>query len=303
MAPYRSTLRLRVGGFTLAVRSPRPHKALAVSRRLRPFLARGGRDIELSLVEEPVPLPSRGEKLFDSGGIWRAYGHDRGLLYTFRPPPGPGPAARGVLVDAGRRRGTLFLPVTPYSRRPGFALSYPLEELLFQHHAARRGALVLHACGVARRGRGLVFCGVSGAGKTTTARLWARHRPSSRILSDDRLVLRRRARGPWRVFGTPWHGSGRHASAESAPLQAIFFLQAARATEVRRLPVPEAAARLLARSFPPFWDAPAIARALATCARAVRAVPAYELRFRPDRSAIEAVEVALAARRASGGAR
>jgi hypothetical protein len=259
--------------------------------------------MEISLVEEPVPLPTRGEKLFDSGGIWRAYGHGRRLLYTFRPPPGPGPPARGVLVDARRGRGTLFLPSTPYSRRPGFALSYPLEELLFQHHAARQGALVLHACGVVRRGRGLVFCGVSGAGKTTTARLWARHRRSSRILSDDRLVLRRRVRGGWRVFGTPWHGSGRHASPDSTPLEAIFFLRASRTTKARRLPAAEAAARLLARSFPPPWDAPAMRRALATCARAVRAVPAYDLRFRPDRSAIEAVEAVLAPRRSSERAR
>jgi hypothetical protein len=207
-----------------------------------------------------------------------------------------------VLVDAGRRRGTLYLPPTPFSRRRGFALSYPLEELLFQHHAARRGALVLHACGVARRGRGIVFCGVSGAGKTTTARLWARHRRSSRILSDDRLVLRRRG-GRWRVFGTPWHGSGRHASPESALLEAIFFLRASPTTTVRRLAAPEAAARLLARSFPPPWDAAAMERALETCARAVRAVPAYELRFRPDLSAIEAVEEALAAGRSSGRAR
>jgi hypothetical protein len=294
----RSTLRLRVGGFTLAVRSPRPHPALAVSARLRPFLARGGSDMELALVEEPVPLPSRDGKVFDSGGIWRAYRHRGGLLYTFRPPPGPGPAARGVLVDAERRRGTLFLPPTPLSRRPGFALSYPLEELLFQHHAAIRGALVLHACGIARGGRGLVFCGVSGAGKTTTARLWARHRRSSRILSDDRLVLRR-ARGGWRVHGTPWHGSGRHASPESAPVAAIFFLQASRTTGTRRLPAPEAAARLLARSFPPPWDRAAMARALSACSRAVRAVPAYELRFRPDRTAIEAVEAAIGARPSS----
>jgi hypothetical protein len=208
-----------------------------------------------------------------------------------------------VLVDERRRRGTLFLPATPYSRQRGFALSYPLEELLFQHHAARRGALVLHACGIAWKGSGIAFCGVSGAGKTTTARLWARHRRTARILSDDRLVLRRGGRGGWRVFGTPWHGSGKHASPRSAPLRALFFLQASRRTEVRRLDAPEAAARLLARSFPPPWDKVAIARALAACARAVRAVPAFELRFRKDRSAIDAVEEALAPGRSSGRAR
>ncbi len=218
--------------------------------------------------------------------------HGRRLLYTFRPPPGPGRPARGVLIDDGRRHGRLFLPPTAFSRRRGFALSYPLEELLFQHHAARRGALVLHACGIERHGRALVFCGASGAGKTTTARLWARHRSSARILSDDRLVLRPR-HGRVRVWGTPWHGSGRHASPRSAPLEAIFFLRASRRTATRPLARPEAAARLLARSFPPPWDGVAMARALATCEKAARAVPCFELRFRPDPSALEAVESAL----------
>src|SRR5262249_9390372 len=196
--------RLRVGGFTLAVRSACPHPGLAASSRVRPFRARTGSDIALELVEADVPAAA-GRPLFDSGGILRVFGHGRGPLHTFRPPPGPGAPARGVLIDEARRRGRLFLPEGPFARRPGFALSYPLEELLFQHHAARHGALVLHACGIRRPGGAFVFCGESGAGKTTTARLWRRHRRPTEVLSDDRVVLRT-VRGRIRVYGTPWHG-------------------------------------------------------------------------------------------------
>jgi hypothetical protein len=246
----------------------------------------------LELVEADVPVPD-GRRLFDSGGIWQVFRHGRWLLYTFRPPPGPGAPARGVLIDEARRRGRLFLPAGPFARRPGFALSYPLEELLFQHHAARRGALVLHACGIRRPGGALVFCGESGAGKSTTARLWRRHRRDTEVLSDDRVVLRT-VRGRFRVFGTPWHGSGRHASPSSAPVAALFFLRAGRASEVSRLSSSEAAARLLARSFLPPWDARAVAGALAAARRVTRALPCFELRFRPDRSSIVAAESALA---------
>ena len=291
--------RLRVGGFTLAVRSRRLHPALASPRRLRPFLARAGRDIALELVEAPVPAP-RGELVFESGGIWRVFRHGGGLLYTFRPPPGPGPPARGVLIDEARRRGRLFLPTSPWSRRPGFALSYPLEELLFQHHATRRGALVVHACGIRRSGGAFVFCGVSGAGKTTTARLWRRHQPAAYVLSDDRVVLRT-DRGRCRAHGTPWHGSGRHASPASAPVAAVFFLRAAATSEAIALAPAAAAARLLARSFLPPWDARALAGALAAARRIVGAVPCFELAFRPDRSAIEAAERALGTVARRGG--
>jgi len=101
-------------------------------------------------------------------------------------------------------------------------------------------------------------------------------------------------RGRLRVWGTPWHGSGRHALPRSAPVEAVFFLRASRRTTTRRLSRPDAAACLLARSFPPPWDGPAIARALAFCGRAARAVPCFELRFRPDRTALRAVETVLA---------
>jgi hypothetical protein len=248
--------------------------------------------VALELVEAPVPAPS-GELLFDSGGIWRVFRHGRSLLYTFRPPPGPGPPVRGVLIDEARRRGRLFLPESRWSRGPGFALSHPLEELLFQDHAARRGALVVHASGVRRPGGALVFCGMSGAGKSTLARLWRRHRHAASVLSDDRVVLRAR-RGRFSVFGTPWPGSGRQSSPVHARAAALFFLEGARRSEATRLSPSVGAARLLARSFLPPWDARAVARALVAARRVTRGVPCYELRFRPDRSAIEAAEDARA---------
>jgi hypothetical protein len=206
---------------------------------------------------------------------------------------GEGPPARAVAIDRLRRRGTLYLPASSASRSHGFALSYPLDELLFQHHIARADGLVVHACGVASGGRAALFCGRSGAGKTTTARLFRRHQPEAVVLSDDRIVLRRRETG-WRAFGTPWHGSGRFASPASSRLSALVFLEQGRLTRVRPLSVAEAAARLFAQSFPPVWEGEGTARALETAAAVARAVPGFVLRFRPDRSAVRAALAILA---------
>ncbi|HSD28549.1 MAG TPA: hypothetical protein VLL75_14700, partial [Vicinamibacteria bacterium] len=141
--------RLRVGGLTLAVRAPRPLPALLLSSRFRAFVPSRGADIALRLDPRPVPAVAPGDLVFDSGGTWRVYRHGRGLLYVFRAPMGQGPPARAVATDRSRRRGTLFLPPSPASRGRGFALSYPLDELLFQHRLAHEGGLVLHACGIA----------------------------------------------------------------------------------------------------------------------------------------------------------
>ena len=282
-------LRLRVGGVTLHVAAARATRFLAPPATYRPFLVARGGDIRLRLSYERPPEPAPDAQLFDSEGVWCVHRHGDGLLYSFRTPRLRPPLYKAVLIDAALERGELFFPQPLLGRRPRFAPDYPLDELLFQHRLARDGALQVHACGlVAGRRRLALFCGVSGAGKSTTARLWRRLVPGVRILSDDRIVLREHARGIL-GYGTPWHGEAGFALAARAPLGAVFFLKQAKATAAHRLPAPEAAALLLARSFVPPWDALAVGRALDLCARAAESVPCFLLEFRPDRTAVETV--------------
>ena len=291
----RRSLRLRVAGLTLAVECPRVTPALDPPPGLEPFLTRRGGDIRLSLTDDPAPAPE-GDRLFDSGGVWRVHRHAAGLLYDFRVRRLRPPVYKAVVVDEALSQGRLHFPVVEGG--PEYALDYPLDELLFQHRLAREGAVEVHAVGVVWRERALVLCGQSGAGKSTTARLWRRHARGTLVLSDDRIVLRPSGRGV-RAWGTPWHGDGGFASPESRPLGALLFLRHARVTRATPLSRAEAAARLLSRSFPPPWDPVAMARALETCAAVTSAVPAFELAFRPDRTAVDAVRELVSGTRAS----
>jgi len=281
--------RLRVAGLTLSVRATRSLPGLRQPPRLRPFTPARGADIALRVVESEPPTPLPGSRLFDSGGLWSVHRHRRDRLYLFREPlPGRTPY-KALLIDEDLRRGTLFLPPAPQSGKTGYALAFPLDELVFQHRLAREGGFEVHAC-AARMGDGVaVFCGVSGAGKTTLAQLL--HRAGVKVLSDDRVAVRPRA-GRLLAYGTPWHGSGRFASPEGGPLRAVFFLKKAARSEA--VPVSEgAAARLFARTFPPPWDAAGVASVLAACGRVACSVPVFELRFRNDRSAPAAALLAL----------
>jgi hypothetical protein len=116
------------------------------------------------------------------------------------------------------------------------------------------------------------------------------------VLSDDRVVVRRAGKG-FRGFGTPWHGEGRFALPADRPLRAVFFLRQAKRTSVARLAPPDAAGRLFARTFPPPWDAEAVASVLETCAQVASAIPCYELSFRPG---AEAVGLVLSVLKAGG---
>jgi hypothetical protein len=286
--------RLRVAGLTLHLRAPRPDPLLDLPPNSRPFAAARGGDLVLDLARSPPPPAEASRLLFDSGGVWKVYAHGPGLLYTFHTPALVPPLYRALAIDRELRRGTLFCPPVR-GRAPRHALEFPLDELLFQHRLAREGALEVHACAVATEAGALLFCGQSGAGKSTTARLWRRAVPRSVILSDDRVVLRLRAGRPW-AHGTPWHGEARFAAPAARPLRAVLFLRHARRTALRALGRAEAAARLLARSFPPPWDAEGLARALEAAHRVVEAVPCYDFAFRPDRSAVEAARRLLVPR-------
>lgn len=276
---------MRVGEVTLRLHS-RDSSPLRLPAELRAFRATRGADIDVEVMTAALPVPSS-EPLFVSGGLWTAYRHGRRLLYVIREPVRGRAPLSALVIDARRRKGTLFLaPGAP------FALHYPLDELLFQHHLARHGGMEVHACGVAEGGEALLFCGVSGAGKTTTARLWRRHRRGAEILSDDRMIVRPRGGRLW-AFGTPWHGSGRFASPRGLPLGGIFFLARGQPSVTPMSPL-AAAAELFARAFPPPWEAAGSARVLSLCARVAEEVPCARLRFHPDASAVAAV---LASRR------
>jgi len=289
-ARRRDAVRIRVGGVVLALAAGPGGPALRIPATHRAFRSRRGGDIRLTVVRAPVPEGRPDRLLFDSAGPWRVFGHEGGLLYVLSSEACRPQTYRGALVDGELRGGTLFVPRG--EAVPRLTLQHPLDELLLTHRLAGEGHAVLHACGIRVRGRVALLCGESGAGKSTSARLWTRLRPASVVLSDDRVVVRRTSRG-LRAFGTPWHGEAGFAVPASAPLAAVFFIRHAAESRALPLAVADAASRLFARSFPPLWDGRGVARVLDCCGEIAARVPCFDLPFRPDISAIEAVLGAL----------
>ncbi len=88
--------------------------------------------------------------------------------------------------------------------------------LLFE----QKGFLI-HAAGLAFRGRGFVFAGTSSSGKTTLVR---RAGEAFDVLGDELIAVRREASG-YRVSATPFSGAREGpVVAHSAPLEKIFLL-------------------------------------------------------------------------------
>jgi hypothetical protein len=67
---------------------------------------------------------------------------------------------------------------------------------------------------------GFVFCGVSGSGKSTVAKL---SRGTYDVLTDE-MSLIERVEGGYRVWGTPFWGELQMSVNRSAPVRAVFLL-------------------------------------------------------------------------------
>ncbi len=163
------------------------------------------------------------------------------------------------------------------------ALNYPSDQSLITNRLLRLGALVLHACGVVMDGRGYVFCGRSGIGKTTMARMW-RDRGAI-LLNDDRVILRVIG-NEVRLFSSPWHGEEREVKAGNVPLAGFFHLT--QAAEHRLTPIAGAlaGARLVATAIAPFYAADGIAHLLEQADLLTSLVPSYDLAFARNPSVI-----------------
>jgi hypothetical protein len=258
----------------------------------------GDIEIRVSWVQDISRMPGR--KLFDSATTWRLYEHELGFRFDFGDPLSGGRPNKRLVVDQSFRHATLEMSHQYFKAYPQVAdpLGYPLDELLIMHRLTHERAIELHGVGiVGPNGASNLFVGHSGAGKSTTARLWTSlHKVE--ILSDDRIIVRE---SPARelqpgddprqiyMYGTPWHGEGCFALPQRAPLQRIFILEHGHGNMLTRLTRSQMVAELFARAFVPFHRHEYIDSALNFLERVADSVPCYRYSFEPDERAVEKI--------------
>jgi hypothetical protein len=276
---------IRIAGITIAVRCDDPRVTCLYEGAVTRFLVNGpaSSDVTLDVVFLERYEPPRGELLFDSGAVWKMYAEEGGVRIECQSEMIGDEPYKVTTFNDDFTRGTIRCSLT----KPFDPLEYPLDELLIANLLGRGRGVELHGCGVvAHDGRGHLFVGQSGAGKTTTARMWGDR--AREIVSDDRVIVREDEGRLW-MHGTPWHGEAELASASRAPLAGVYLLTQAKENELRALPPAVAVARLFGCTFPPFHNAAAIDFTMSMLERIVSGVPVREFRFTLDRAALELI--------------
>ncbi|HEX2059626.1 MAG TPA: hypothetical protein VHK90_02695 [Thermoanaerobaculia bacterium] len=276
---------LRIGGITIAVRCDGDRVRCDWDGPSRRFLVPPAADPDLDLhVTTAASFPKGGQVVFDSHAVWRMLRDgDSWRIECHSPEFGEEPY-KVATFDRAFTRGTVAVRDDVTHLHP---LEYPLDEVIVANLLGRGRGVELHSCGVIdRQGRGHLFVGMSGAGKTTTARLWEGE--ASGIVSDDRVIVREHDGAMW-MYGTPWHGEAELSLAARVPLTGVYLLAQAPENELRELSHATAVARLFACSFPPFYDGAAVDFTLGMLSRLAEAVPVRELHFTRDRAAVDLV--------------
>ena len=286
---------LSIGGVGFRISAGGRRLRQDASAACRPFLVAPSRlqgDEVVRVHLEVSPRPSfDGIEIFGSEATWSILARGGERAVVFREPASAEVRYVARFRPGSRTVSVLCSPRLLDSDQNDPALEspfrYPLDQILTMYALAGRGFIV-HSAGLVLGGRGLVFPGVSGAGKSTFARL-AGARTGWLPLSDDRTVLRLQNDRP-SVYGTPWPGEGRVAENRSAMLAGLLFLEKGPGNEVRPISPAESLSRLFPVISIPWFDREVLPEALSACERIAETVPGAILGFRPEAGAAEAVE-------------
>jgi|GEM_PF-386426 len=252
-------------------------------------------EIRVLLTDEPCAADfSQGDKIFDSNSSLTIYSYKNNRYIVDRFPPYNSPVwiAR---IDFSQDVVYVFCNPELIDKTDNHLiynpLSYPLDQILLMNFLAYRKGAVIHGAGWCRDSTGLVFAGVSGAGKTTISNLI--HETGNGVfLSDDRIALRDIG-GRFSMYGTPWPGEGGFAENRAALLSSVLFLKKGRANRIRPLKPAEAMQHLFPVMSIPWYDRIETLQILDFCASLIEAIPMYELTFRPDKSVVDCIQVLL----------
>lgn len=165
--------------------------------------------------------------------------------------------------------------------------------LMYAFASATKGTLLVHASVIKNDGRGYLFLGHSGTGKSTHSSLWLKHIEGSELLNDDNPVIVVDGAGAT-VYGSPWSGKTPCYKNDSARIGAFVRIKQKPENRIMREQPLQAFATLLPSMSTMKWDKRVYDGVCDSVARLVEAVPLYTLGCRPDQEAAEVCHAEVA---------
>ncbi len=228
----------KVAGFRFAVVMPDDDVAWNEMHNYEPFLTDDSTDCIFiaEMIDKLPELP--GKRLVSVGA--QGPGFPRHEIYEFdggwmiaSAPDLEAPIRFYLVTDKSFSKAQFVVLGSPR-----FSVNSTLM-LMFTFATARRDTLLMHASVTMNGGKGYLFLGKSGTGKSTHSQLWINNIEGCELLNDDNPVLHVEADGSVRVYGSPWSGKTPCYRNLDVPVGAIVDLHQAKKNVIRRLSLAE----------------------------------------------------------------
>lgn len=159
--------------------------------------------------------------------------------------------------------------------------------LAYTINTATQGTLLMHSSVIEHNGKGYMFLGESGRGKSTHSDLWVRHIPGSTLINDDNPVVRISPNGTPLVYGSPWSGKLPIYKQAHCPIAGFAEIEQHRENRMQRKNIPSAFSTLLSSCSTMKFDRRIHLSICGTISKILERIPVYTLQCRPDQEAVE----------------
>ena len=147
--------------------------------------------------------------------------------------------------------------------------------------------LLMHSAVVEKGGKGYMFLGASGQGKSTHSNMWVEHIEGSTLINDDNPIVRIDNDGTPIVYGSPWSGKRPIYKNVHYPIGGMAAIEQAKENRIRKEAIPVAFGIMLSSCSTLKFDKQIHMNVCKTISDTLERVPVHTLFCRPDKEAAE----------------
>jgi hypothetical protein len=181
--------------------------------------------------------------------------------------------------DPALKTGKIHQSANPYSIDAVLRIVHSLV-------LCQQGGFLLHGASAIRNEKAFLFAGVSGAGKTTIARL----APADAVLLTDEISYIKKIAGRYYAFGTPFAGElAQSGENVCAPVETLYLLAKGPENHMEPLGLAEACRELLSNILFFAEEERSVRMLFEAACEFVSQVPVFRLIFLPDAKVWETI--------------